>query len=113
MASMDNIEGDALELGVLVAVALGAYLVWKAYTSGGSIAQSLANALRTIWNAIDSIFSGAVGSLSNAAHAQQDTFAQYDGATAYAGTDGTNSTGVIVPGYQNTLAQQLSGTIGG
>lgn len=112
MASLDNIEGDALEIGVLIAVAVVAYLAYKAYTGTGSAAQALANALRSIWNAIDSVFSRAVSSLSNAAHPASQ-IASYDGATAYAGTDGTNSTGVIVPGYQNTLGQQLSGTIGG
>lgn len=112
MASMDNIEGDALEIGVLVAVAIVAYLAYKAYTGSGNVAQAMANMLRSIWNAIDSVFSGAVSSLSNAAHPPSQ-LASYDGATAYAGTDGTNSQGVIVPGFQNTLGQQLSGTIGG
>lgn len=113
MASMDNIEGDALEIGVLIAAVIVAYLVWEAYHGSTDTLRKL---LRKFWNWIDSLFGGVVGSLSNAAH-PADTSAQFaaaDGATAYAGTNGTSSQGVIVPGYQfNNLGQLLSGTIGG
>lgn len=65
MASLDKIEGGALEavlLGVVVVLALLAYM---AYRGVSSLPQALQSIIKKIWNSIDGAFSWSVSALDS------------------------------------------------
>jgi hypothetical protein len=67
MASLDELEGDAIELVVLVVIiiiALLAFGLWKGF-AGFDPSKAIAQILKKIWNSIDSVFSKAVDGLTN------------------------------------------------
>ncbi len=65
MASLDQMEGDAVEVAILAALLAVAYIAYEAYTTGGNFATAAAALVRKIWNAVDGAFNSAVTSLSN------------------------------------------------
>lgn len=59
-----NIEGDVIDVGLLLilgVIVIAAYAAWK---GSGNLSQALANAVRSLWNMIDGIFSGLINKLT-------------------------------------------------
>ena len=67
MASLDELEGGAIELVILVVIiviALLAFGIWRGF-SGLDPSKAIAQILKKIWNSVDSVFSSAVDGLTN------------------------------------------------
>lgn len=76
MASLDEIEGTALEVVLLLIVGIfawAAYLAWKGIADFDP-AKVAASFLRIIWNAIDSFFEKAIEALTPASGGTGNNF---------------------------------------
>lgn len=67
MASLNKIEGDAVEAVLLVVLVVLGLVIWSAYKGVSDIPQALQNLLRKLWNAVDSAFSASMNALQSPA----------------------------------------------
>lgn len=64
MASLDKMEGDAVEFIAVLILAVLAFALWEVWHGADSAGQAAANLLRKLWQSIDAAFNSLVTALT-------------------------------------------------